>query len=96
MLDEVLGSRCRMTTTVSWSTLTGSFIPWRPGSDADLTGRKDHRRHLRLAPPTSGERVLQQGPVQGDRSAAYATRWVAKNIVAAGLYKGRDPSRLPH
>ena len=64
---------------------SGSFVLGGPMSDAGLTGRKiivdTYGRH---GPPRR-RRVLRQGPIKVDRSAAYAMRWVAKNIVAAGL-----------
>ena len=46
---------------------------------------QDHRRHWRWRRPPRRRRLQRQGPDEVDRSAAYATRWVAKNIVAAGL-----------
>ena len=53
--------------------------------DAGLTGPKDHRRHLRrLGPPWRGA-FSGKDPSKVDRSAAYAARYVAKNVVAAGL-----------
>ena len=46
---------------------------------------QDHRRHLWRRGPAWRRRVLRQGPTKVDRSAAYAARYLAKNIVAAGL-----------
>ena len=64
---------------------SGSFIQGGPMSDAGLTGRK-------IIVDTYGGRARHGGgafsgkdPSKVDRSGAYAMRWVAKNIVAAGL-----------
>jgi len=64
---------------------TGSFIIGGPQGDAGLTGRKiivdtygGWARH-------GGGAFSGKDPSKVDRSAAYFTRWVAKNIVAAGL-----------
>ena len=46
---------------------------------------QDHRRHLRWHGATWRWRILWKDPSKVDRSAAYAGRYVAKNIVAAGL-----------
>ena len=65
--------------------------PDRPLRDRRPHGRRrphrpqDHRRHLRRHGPSRRRRLLRQGPSKVDRSAAYAMRWVAKNVVAAGL-----------
>ena len=48
---------------------------------------QDHRRHLRRRGPARRRRVLGKDPTKVDRSAAYVTRYLAKNIVAAGLAK---------
>ena len=46
---------------------------------------QDHRRHLRRLRPPRRRRLLRQGPVEGRPLGRYAMRWVAKNVVAAGL-----------
>ncbi len=46
---------------------------------------QDHRRHLRRRGPAWRRRVSGKDPTKVDRSAAYAARYLAKNIVAAGL-----------
>jgi S-adenosylmethionine synthetase len=46
---------------------------------------QDHRRHLRRRAPHGGGAFSGKDPSKVDRSAAYAARYVAKNIVAAGL-----------
>ena len=57
---------------------TGKFVIGGPMGDAGLTGRRDHRRHVWRDGQARRWRVLPAGPVQVDRSAAYATRWVAR------------------
>jgi len=66
---------------------TGKFVIGGPMGDAGLTGRKiivdtygGYARH-------GGGAFSGKDPSKVDRSAAYAMRWVAKNIVAAGLAK---------
>jgi S-adenosylmethionine synthetase len=64
---------------------TGRFVVGGPQGDSGLTGRKiivdtygGYARH-------GGGAFSGKDPTKVDRSAAYATRWVAKNVVAAGL-----------
>jgi len=64
---------------------TGTFVVGGPQGDAGLTGRKiivdtygGYARH-------GGGAFSGKDPSKVDRSAAYAMRWVAKNVVAAGL-----------
>ncbi len=66
---------------------TGRFVIGGPHGDSGLTGRKiivdtygGYARH-------GGGAFSGKDPTKVDRSAAYAARWVAKNIVAAGLAK---------
>lgn len=66
---------------------TGTFVVGGPKGDAGLTGRKiivdtygGFARH-------GGGAFSGKDPSKVDRSAAYAMRWVAKNVVAAGLAK---------
>ena len=66
---------------------TGRFVVGGPNGDSGHTGRKiivdtygGYARH-------GGGAFSGKDPSKVDRSAAYATRWVAKNIVAAGLAK---------
>jgi S-adenosylmethionine synthetase len=46
---------------------------------------QDHRRHLRRRGPHGGGAFSGKDPTKVDRSAAYAARYLAKNVVAAGL-----------
>ena len=64
---------------------TGRFVIGGPQADSGLTGRKDHRGYLRRQRPHGGGAFSGKDPTKVDRSAAYAARWVAKNVVAAGL-----------
>ena len=64
---------------------TGSFILGGPAADAGLTGRKIIVDTYGGAAHHGGGAFSGKDPSKVDRSAAYATRWVAKNIVAAGL-----------
>ena len=66
---------------------TGRFVVGGPNGDSGLTGRKlivdtygGYARH-------GGGAFSGKDPTKVDRSAAYASRWVAKNVVAAGLAK---------
>ena len=66
---------------------TGRFVVGGPNGDSGLTGRKlivdtygGDARH-------GGGAFSGKDPTKVDRSAAYASRWVAKNVVAAGLAK---------
>ncbi len=71
--------------TVYYVNPTGRFVIGGPNGDSGLTGRKiivdtygGYARH-------GGGAFSGKDPTKVDRSAAYAARWVAKNIVAAGL-----------
>ncbi|MBR3737685.1 MAG: methionine adenosyltransferase [Eubacterium sp.] len=71
--------------TVFYVNPTGRFVIGGPMGDSGLTGRKiivdtygGYARH-------GGGAFSGKDPTKVDRSAAYAARWVAKNIVAAGL-----------
>ena len=64
---------------------TGIFVIGGPDGDAGLTGRKIIVDTYGGAAPHGGGAFSGKDPSKVDRSAAYAARWVAKNIVAAGL-----------
>lgn len=73
--------------TVFYVNPTGRFVIGGPQGDSGLTGRKiivdtygGYARH-------GGGAFSGKDPTKVDRSAAYASRWVAKNIVASGLAK---------
>ncbi|CAA9527011.1 MAG: S-adenosylmethionine synthetase [uncultured Sphingomonas sp.] len=64
---------------------TGSFVIGGPDGDAGLTGRKIIVDTYGGAAPHGGGAFSGKDPTKVDRSAAYAARYLAKNIVAAGL-----------
>lgn len=64
---------------------TGRFVVGGPVGDCGLTGRKIIVDTYGGAAPHGGGAFSGKDPSKVDRSAAYATRYVAKNIVAAGL-----------
>ncbi len=74
-------------TTEWWVNPTGSFVIGGPDSDAGLTGRKIIVDTYGGAAPHGGGAFSGKDPTKVDRSAAYAARYLAKNVVAAGLAK---------
>ena len=64
---------------------TGRFVYGGPAADAGLTGRKIIVDAYGGSAPHGGGCFSGKDPTKVDRSAAYAARWVAKNIVAAKL-----------
>ena len=66
---------------------TGNFVIGGPDGDAGLTGRKIIVDTYGGAAPHGGGAFSGKDPTKVDRSAAYACRWLAKNVVAAGLSK---------
>ena len=64
---------------------TGKFVIGGPDGDAGLTGRKIIVDTYGGAAPHGGGAFSGKDPTKVDRSAAYAARYVAKNIVAAGM-----------
>ena len=64
---------------------TGRFVVGGPQGDSGLTGRKIIVDTYGGSAPHGGGSFSGKDPTKVDRSAAYAARWVAKNIVAAGL-----------
>ena len=66
---------------------TGSFVLGGPSADCGVTGRKIIVDTYGGACPHGGGAFSGKDPTKVDRSAAYAARYVAKNIVAAGLAK---------
>ena len=64
---------------------TGRFVTGGPMGDTGLTGRKIIVDTYGGSCPHGGGAFSGKDPSKVDRSAAYAARWVAKNVVAAGL-----------
>ncbi len=63
---------------------TGRFVKGGPAADSGLTGRKIIVDTYGGSAPHGGGCFSGKDPTKVDRSAAYAARWIAKNIVAAG------------
>ena len=66
---------------------TGRFVIGGPDGDAGLTGRKIIVDTYGGAAPHGGGAFSGKDPTKVDRSAAYAARYLAKNLVAAGIAK---------
>ena len=66
---------------------TGRFVIGGPQGDSGLTGRKIIVDTYGGSAPHGGGAFSGKDPTKVDRCAAYAARWVAKNVVAAGLAK---------
>jgi S-adenosylmethionine synthetase len=64
---------------------TGKFVIGGPDGDAGLTGRKIIVDTYGGAAPHGGGAFSGKDPTKVDRSAAYAARYLAKNVVAAGI-----------
>ena len=64
---------------------TGRFVSGGPAADTGLTGRKIIVDTYGGSAPHGGGAFSGKDPTKVDRSAAYAARWAAKNVVAAGL-----------
>src|SRR4029450_5861669 len=64
---------------------TGKFVIGGPMGDTGLTGRKIIVDSYGGAAPHGGGAFSGKDPTKVDRSGAYAARYVAKNVVAAGL-----------
>ncbi len=71
--------------TVFYINPTGRFVIGGPDGDAGLTGRKIIVDTYGGAAPHGGGAFSGKDPTKVDRSAAYAARYLAKNVVAAGL-----------
>ncbi|MEV4933378.1 methionine adenosyltransferase [Sphingobium sp. LSP13-1-1.1] len=85
VVAEVLPGNLLSDETVYHINPTGSFEIGGPDGDAGLTGRKIIVDTYGGASPHGGGAFSGKDPTKVDRSAAYITRYLAKNIVAAGL-----------
>ncbi|AMK18661.1 MULTISPECIES: methionine adenosyltransferase [Sphingobium] len=85
VIAEVLPGDLLGDETVYHINPTGSFEIGGPDGDAGLTGRKIIVDTYGGASPHGGGAFSGKDPTKVDRSAAYITRYLAKNIVAAGL-----------
>ena len=84
-IREVLPEGWITEDTEWWVNPTGTFVIGGPDGDAGLTGRKIIVDTYGGAAPHGGGAFSGKDPTKVDRSAAYAARYLAKNIVAAGL-----------
>ncbi len=87
VVADVLPAELLSDDTVYHINPTGSFEIGGPDGDAGLTGRKIIVDTYGGASPHGGGAFSGKDPTKVDRSAAYITRYLAKNIVAAGLAK---------
>lgn len=84
-IREVLPEGWLTDKTEWWVNPTGTFVIGGPDGDAGLTGRKIIVDTYGGAAPHGGGAFSGKDPTKVDRSAAYAARYLAKNVVAAGL-----------
>ncbi len=82
---EILPSEWLTEKTEWWVNPTGTFVIGGPDGDAGLTGRKIIVDTYGGAAPHGGGAFSGKDATKVDRSAAYAARYLAKNVVAAGL-----------
>ncbi len=87
VVSDVLPAGLVTGNTVYHINPTGSFEIGGPDGDAGITGRKIIVDTYGGAAPHGGGAFSGKDPTKVDRSAAYAARYLAKNIVAAGLAK---------
>ncbi|MEM6374846.1 MAG: methionine adenosyltransferase [Pseudomonadota bacterium] len=84
-IREVLPADWISEATEWWVNPTGTFVIGGPDGDAGLTGRKIIVDTYGGAAPHGGGAFSGKDPTKVDRSAAYAARYLAKNVVAAGM-----------
>ena len=84
-IREVLPAEWISQDTKWWINPTGKFVIGGPDGDAGLTGRKIIVDTYGGAAPHGGGAFSGKDPTKVDRSAAYIARYLAKNVVAAGL-----------
>ncbi len=84
VVDEVVPAQLRAKDIVYHINPTGRFVIGGPQGDAGLTGRKIIVDTYGGSCPHGGGAFSGKDPSKVDRSAAYAARYVAKNLVAAG------------
>ena len=85
VFDEILPAEMVDENTKFFINPTGRFVIGGPHGDSGLTGRKIIVDTYGGSAPHGGGAFSGKDPTKVDRSAAYAARWVAKNVVAAGL-----------
>jgi S-adenosylmethionine synthetase len=85
VIMPVIPAELRKTDPVIHVNATGRFVIGGPMGDAGLTGRKIIVDTYGGMARHGGGAFSGKDPTKVDRSAAYAARWIAKNVVAAGL-----------
>ena len=85
VIDPVIPAEMTDKDTKYYINPTGRFVIGGPAGDSGLTGRKIIVDTYGGAAPHGGGAFSGKDPTKVDRSACYAARYVAKNIVAAGL-----------
>jgi S-adenosylmethionine synthetase len=85
VIRPTIPAELRETDPVMHVNPTGRFVTGGPMGDAGLTGRKIIVDSYGGMARHGGGAFSGKDPTKVDRSAAYAARWVAKNVVAAGL-----------
>jgi S-adenosylmethionine synthetase len=85
VIDHVIPASMYDARTRVFVNPTGRFVIGGPKGDAGLTGRKIIADTYGGMARHGGGAFSGKDPTKVDRSAAYAARWVAKNVVAAGL-----------
>ena len=85
IVEEILGSLGMPPEDEFYVNPTGNFVIGGPDGDAGLTGRKIIVDAYGGAAPHGGGAFSGKDPTKVDRSAAYAARYLAKNVVKAGL-----------
>ena len=85
VIEPNLPSRLLDGNTKYYVNPTGRFVIGGPAGDSGLTGRKIIVDTYGGSAPHGGGCFSGKDPTKVDRSSAYAARWIAKNIVAAGL-----------
>ena len=84
-IREVIPAEWITANTEWWVNPTGTFVIGGPDGDAGLTGRKIIVDTYGGAAPHGGGAFSGKDPTKVDRSAAYASRYLAKNVVASGM-----------